>query len=185
MVRLDTNVEYLYDGAGRLVKEVGSSVEDPSRKYDLVVYSYDSDGRLKEETDLAGNKPFIKTSFSYDLIGRTVTTLTTTFFEDLVMGPEKAILVYNDRGQWIKRTNFRSDDSLDGIVEFSYDAKGNLAKETRYGDNAKYSYASIFTHKYDSRGNWYERHEMNFESEAKKYPDWMVMYRVISYSERK
>jgi hypothetical protein len=181
IVRLDTKVKYIYDREGKLIKEVGSGLEDPNREHDMVSYVYDRNGRLSEETVLHGDKPFIKTLFTYEPEKRTVTALTTTYIEGRIVGPDKAVLVYNDKGQWIKRTIFRSNGSLNAISEFSYDERGNLAKETRYGDNGKYSYASIFTHKYDTRGNWFERHEMNFESEAKKTPDWMVVYRVIAY----
>ena len=181
IVRLDTKVKYIYDREGKLIKEVGFSLEDPNRQYDMVRYVYDSNGRLSEETILSGEKPFLRTFFTYEPEKRTVTALTTTYVEGRVVGPEKAVLVYNNKGQWIKRSIFRSDGSLNAIAEFSYDERGSFAKETRYGDNGKYSYASIFTHKYDTRGNWFERHEMNFESEAKKTPDWMVVYRVITY----
>lgn len=181
IVRLDTKVKYLYDREGKLIREVGSGLDHPNREYDMVVYVYDRNGRLSEETVRHGDKPFIKTLFTYDTEKRTVTALTTTYVEGRVVGPEKAVLVYNDKGRWIKRSIFRSDGSLNAIAEFSYDERGSLSKETRYGDNGKYSYASIFTHKYDTRGNWFERHEMNFESEAKKTPDWMVVYRVITY----
>ncbi len=185
IVRLDSRYTYVYDAKGKLVKEAEFSLENPNEVWDAISYVYDNDGQLIEETVLSGKKPFLRTVYTYEPGKRTVTALTTTFVENRVVGPDKAVLVYNDKGQWIRRTIFRSDDSLNGIAEFDYDEKGNLAKETRYGTNGKYSYANVFTHKYDSRGNWYERHEMMFENEAKKEADWLVIYRVISYYEKK
>jgi hypothetical protein len=184
IVRLDSRYLYIYDAQGRLIKQVRFGLENPERRNDAIIYKYDSNGLLIEETVLNGEKPFLKTSFSYEPVKRTVTALTTTYVEDRVIGPDKAVLVYNEKGQWIKRTIFKPNGSLDAIAEFQYDEKGNLAREDRYGDNGQFSYADIFTHKYDSRGNWYERHEMNYESETKKTPDWMVVYRVISYYDK-
>jgi hypothetical protein len=184
IVRLDSRYLHIYDPQGRLIKEVGCALEHPERTYDTVTYKYDANSRLIEETVLSGGKPFLKTSFSYEPAKRTVTALTTTYVEDRVVGPDKAVLVYNENGQWIKRTIYRSNGPLNAIAEFLYDERGNLARENRYGDNGKFSYADVFTHKYDSRGNWYERHQINYESETKQTPDWLVVYRVISYYEK-
>jgi hypothetical protein len=184
IVRLDSRLLYTFDAQGRLIKQVSCAIDNPEERYDAVTYKYDSNSLLIEETVMSGEKPFLKTVFSYEPSKRTVTALTTTYVEGRVIGPEKAVLVYNEKGQWIKRSIFKSDGSLDAISEFQYDERGSLARENRYGDNGQFSYADVFTHKYDSRGNWYERHEMNYESEAKKTPDWMVVYRVISYYDK-
>jgi hypothetical protein len=183
IVRLDSRYRYVYDPQGQLIKQIGYSLENPERTYDTVTYKYEN-GRLVEEIVLSGSKPFLKMSYSYEPEKRTVIALVTTYVEDRVVGPEKAVLVYDEKGQWVKRTMFRKDGSLNAIAEFQYDDKGNLAKESRYGDNGQFSFAYVFTYKYDSRNNWYERHQMNYESETKKDPDWLVVYRVISYYEK-
>jgi hypothetical protein len=84
---------------------------------------------------------------------------------------------------------FRADGSPDGIAEFSYDERENLAKETRYDDDGKYSFAHMFTYKYDSKGNWYERldtyTQIDKDSGKPTSEPWMMMYRVITYFEEK
>jgi len=183
IVRLDSRYLYVYDAQRRLTKQVGSALENPERTYDATTYKYDSNGLLIEETVLRGGRPFLKTAFSYEPGKRTVVARTTTYVDDRVLGPDKTVLVYNEKGHWIKRTIYRSDGSVNASAEFLYDERGNLARENRYGDDGQFHYADVYTYKYDSRGNWYERHEMNYESETKKTPDWMVVYRVISYYE--
>jgi hypothetical protein len=184
IVRLDSRYIYVYDAQGRLTKQIRSGLENPEQTYDAITYKYDANGLLIEETVLNGNKPFLKTSFSYEPVKRSVVALTTTYVDDRVVGPDKAVLTYNEKGQWIKRTIYRSNGSVNASAEFLYDERGNLARENRFGDDGQFHYADVYTYKYDSRGNWYERHQMNYESETKKTPDWLVVYRVISYYEK-
>jgi hypothetical protein len=190
IVRLDSKIIFVYDSKGRLIKEMNYSLDKPSQGWDVITYSYDSNGRLIEETLLNGSvTPSIKTTFTYEPSQRTVIAMTTSYVEGRVIGPEKAVLIYNDKGQWVKRTILGANGSPNGISEFTYNEKGNLAKETRYEGDGKYSLAHVFTYKYDSNGNWYERHEMSTyidkEGKVVEEPDWMVLYRVITYHENK
>jgi len=190
IVRLDSKIIYVYDSKGRLSKEVRYSLENPNQGSDVVTYVYDVEGRLKEQTTLNGDgSPFLKAVFSYEPGRRTVTATTASYVEGRVIPPFKAVLVYNDKGQWIKKSMFRADGSPDGVAEFAYNEKGYLAKEARYDDDGKHISTHIFTYKYDSLGNWYERHDMQTyvdkEGKLVENPDWLVMYRVITYQENK
>ena len=190
MVRLDSKIIYIYDSKGRLLKQVSYSLEKPGFGRDSVTFVYDDNGRLKEQTTLNGDgTPFLKAVFSYEPEKRTVTAMTTSYVEGRVIPPFKAVLIYNEKGQWVKKSMFRSDGSPDGIAEFSYDERGNLAKETRYDDDGKYIYAHMFTYKYDSKGNWYERldtyTQIDKNSGKPTSEPWMMMYRVITYFEEK
>jgi len=186
IVRLDSKTLYKYDSKGRLLEEVRFSLEKPGDSYDAVRYQYSDDGRLVEELILNGDgTPFLKVTFSYDVAKNMVTALTTSYVDGRVIPPFKAVLVYNERGQWVKKSMFRANGSPDGIAEFSYNEKGNLSKETRYGDDGSYSFAHIFTYKYDTKGNWYERldtyTQIDRDNGKPTTEPWMMMYRVITY----
>ncbi len=190
IVRLDSKTVYIYDTKGKLLKELSYSLAKPGRGRDSVVFVYDYNGRLKEETMLNGDgTPSLKSAYSYDPGKRTVVAMTTSYAEGRVLPPFKAVLVYNENGQWIKKSMFEADGTPDGVAEFSYDERGNLAKEARYDDDGKYSYADVFTYKYDSRGNWYERQEtstwIDKDSGKPTSKPWMTMYRVVTYFDEK
>ena len=189
IVRLDSKIIYVYDRQGKLLKQVRYSLERPGAGRDAVTFVYDENGRLREQTVLSDGKPFLKTVFDYEPEKRTVTGSTTTYFEGRVIPPFRAVLLYNEKGQWIKKSMFRADGAPDGIAEFSYDERGNLARETRYDDDGKYLYAHIFSYKYDSRGNWFERLDTYTQIDNKtgkpKLEPWLMMYRVITYFEEK
>lgn len=190
IVRLDSKVIYVYDSKGRLLKHVSYSLAKPGRGRDSITFAYDDGGRLKEQTSLNGDgTPFLKTVYSYEPEKSTVVAMTTSYVEGRVIPPFKAVLVYNDKGQWIKKSMFRADGSPNGIAEFSYDEKGNLAKEARYSDDGEYSFSHMFTYKYDSKGNWFERLDTytqpdNASGKPTAEP-WMMMYRVITYFDEK
>jgi len=190
IVRLDSKTVYTYDGKGRLIKEVRYSLEKPGESWDVVKYQYSDDGRLVEELIFHGsNTPFLKAVFSYDPTKKTVTALTTSYVDGGVIPPIKAVLLYNERGQWVKKSMFRANGSPDGIAEFSYNERGHLSKETRYDDDGSYIYAHMFTYKYDSKGNWFERLDTQPQIDDKSgkptTTPWMMMYRVITYSDEK
>jgi hypothetical protein len=157
IVRLDSKTLYIYDSDGEILKEVSCSLENPGHCRDSVTFVYDQNGRLREQTILNDGAPFLKIVFSYEPEKRTVTALTTTYVEGRVIPPFRAVLIYNEQGQWIRKSMFRADGSPDGIAEFAYDDRENLAKETRYDDDGKYSFAHLFSYKYDKKGNWFER----------------------------
>jgi len=189
-VRLDSKIIYTYDSKGRLIKEVSYSLEKPNQSRDSVAYVYDVNGRLIEQTTLNGEgTPFLKAVFAYEPEKRTVIAMTTSYVEGRAIPPFKALLIYNEKGQWVKKSMFRGDGSPDGIAEFAYNEKGYLAKEAKYDDDGKHISTHVFTYKFDSRGNWYERHDMQThidkEGKSVENPDWLVMYRVITYQENK
>jgi len=190
IVRLDSKIIYLYDSKARLVKHISYSVEQPGEGRDSLTFVYDESGRLKEETTLYGDgTPFLKSVFSYEPEKRTVIAMTTCYVEGRVIPPFKAVLIYDDKGQWIKKSMFRADGSPDGIAEFSYDKRGYLIKETRYDDDGKYSFAHMFTYKYDANGNWFERldtyTQIDKDTGKPTSEPWMMMYRVITYFNEK
>lgn len=190
ILRVDSKVTYRYDSEARLLKHVSYSLEKPGEGKDFVTFVYDDSGQLKEQTTLDGDgTPFLKSVFTYEPEKHTVIAMTTSYVEGQVIPPFKAVLIYNDKGHWIKKSMFKADGSPDGIAEFSYDERGNLAKEKRYDDDGKYNYAYIFTYKYDVNGNWFERLETytqitNDSSKPTSDPR-MMMYRVITYFDEK
>lgn len=189
IVRLDSKTVYIYDAKGRLIREVRYSLEKPGESSDVVKYQYSDEGRLIEELVLHGDKPFLRTAFSYDPAKKTITALTTSYVDGRVLPPFKAVLVYNDKQQWVMKSMFRASGSPDGIAEFSYNDKGYLSKETRYDDNGSYLFAHMFSYKYDSKGNWFERLDTYTQIDDKSgqpaTQPWMMMYRVITYFDEK
>ena len=190
IVRLDSKIIYAYDSKGRLIKEISYSLDKPNQGNDSVLYVYDGNGRLIEETTLnAHGTPSRKAVFTYEPQKRTVVAMTTSYVEGRVIRPFRAVLIYNEKGQWIKKSMFRADASPDGIAQFAYNEKGYLAKEARYDDDGKHISTHVFTYTYDSHGNWYERHEMQTytdkDGKSVENPDWLVMYRVITYQENR
>ena len=190
IVRLDSKTVFTYDAKGKPIKEVSYSLGKPGQSWDAVKYLYSDDGRLTEEAVLNGDgTPFLRANFSYDLGKRTVTSMTTSYVEGRVIPPFQAVLIYDEKGRWIKKSMFRADGSPDGIAEFSYDERGNLAKEIRYDDDGKYSFAHMFSYKYDSKGNWFERldtyAQIDKDTGKPTSEPWMMMYRVITYFEEK
>lgn len=177
-----------YDSKGRLVKEdlyftEGAKVSFP------IKYLYNNGGRLSEEHKLKDDgTPERVSRFTYEPDKRTI-IITTTFYRDgRADKPDKTVLTYNAKGQWVRQAFYLSDGSSLGAREFSYNENGDIAKTSEYNKDGKYVYADVFTYKYDSHGNWYEKRDMLtnvIEGKVVERPDWEVTYRVLTYFDDK
>lgn len=173
-----------YDTKGRLVKEdmyftEGAKVSFP------IKYLYNNGGRLSEEHKLKDDgTPERISTFKYEPDKRAIIITTTFYRGGRADKPDKTVLTYNAKGQWVRQAFYLSDGSSLGAREFSYNEKGDIDKTSEYDKDGKYLYADVFTYKYDSHGNWYEKHDMLTnvpEGKLVERPDWEVTYRVISY----
>jgi hypothetical protein len=89
----------------------------------------------------------------------------------------------------VKQAFFFSDNTSHGFREFSYNEQGDITKNIHYDKEGKYLYADVFTYKYDSHGNWYEKHDLetNVTPEGKlmERPDWEITFCVLTYFDDK
>lgn len=96
---------YAYDAAGRVTtRTMEASYEDGSNRRNVVSYSYDGAGRLLAE------------DYAEEDLGGVALRL-----EHAYEGGRKARTYHLQRGSW-----------LEGIVFYSYDARGDLVKEASY-----------------------------------------------------
>jgi antitoxin component YwqK of YwqJK toxin-antitoxin module len=184
-----TTYTYMYDTNGRLVKESHSYMGNPNAVF-ITTYLYDDSGHLSEAGEFYSDRTLArKCTFTYEQETRTITIMTTFYENGRADKPHKTVLTYNDKGQWVKQAFYYWDGSSGDVREFSYNEKGDIAKTSDYDKDGKYLYADVFTYKYDSHGNWYEKHDMetNITHEGKlvEKPDWEVTFRVITYFDKK
>jgi len=185
---VDTGTAYLYtyDPKGKLLKE-SMYYTGNQNMVSFTQYIYDAKGRLSEEAEyLSNGTPLMKTTFTYEPGSETVTAITNSYTDGRANKPFKAVLTYSSKGQWVRRATYAGIDGLpSGIKEFSYNENGDIAKVSSYEATGKYLYADVFTYKYDSHGNWYERHDMETnvgeDGKVTEKPDWEITYRVITY----
>lgn len=180
MVRLGSKSVYIYDSGGRLEGVVEYTVEGLlSRDYK---FRYDGSGRLVESRAFEGGKMSRQTLYIHSPEKREVEIKNTFYHEGRAVPAEKTVLKYNEKGQWVKRTTFKEDGSVDAIISYEYDAEGNPAKETHC---CTYNYTHRYEYKYDRRGNWIERQDIYSQPGERgsedTTPAWMSTYRVITY----
>jgi hypothetical protein len=180
MVRLGNKTFYQYGSGGRLEGGTDFSLEgNVGRRYTL---TYDSNGRLIESAAFDGGKVLRRTLYIHSPERREV-EIKNTFYQDGREVPsEKTVLTYNANNQWTRRTTYQKDGSVEATIDYEYNSRGNLIKETHC---CEYSYAHQYEYKYDRYGNWIERQNIHSYTKAggEKVvdPNWMYTYRVITY----
>ena len=81
---------------------------------------------------------------------------------------------FDEKGNWIKETNYDENDKMSSYRTFEYDENGRVTKETDYDTDGKVS--SYCTYEYDEKGNWIK--ETNYDENDK-----MSSYRTFEYDE--
>lgn len=178
MVSLARKDIYIYDSkSGNLSKIL--FYKATGEFLDQTTFSYDNKGRLFEEIGYSNdNKILSKKTFVYDSEKREVTATHITYYKEKASRPQKIVLAYNGKGQWIKKMTFDKYGNREDIILLEYDDKGNLIKE----DWGSFSYT--YEYKFDKRGNWIEKIEIYSQLDDSREPTYresMRVYRVITY----
>ena len=177
LVRLGGKTIYLYDSQGRLEKELSFTPEGEYTGYE--VYLYDSKNRLTGTTIYnAAGKETGKRTYTYFPEKREVLATWNFYYEGRIPPPMKNLLSYNEKGQWTKRTEFDPNGNPDAVITFDYDQNGNSNKASKC---CKYTYAHSYTYKFDNHGNWIEQQNIYSQPDQEPNPEWMRIYRVITY----
>jgi Protein of unknown function (DUF2963). len=91
---------------------------------DMRTYEYYSNDNLKKEIHYIDNSNDVDYSYEYE---------------------------YDNRGNQIKRTERKADESIDGIYEYEYDSKGNQIKRISLKPDGSINRTYIY--EYDTKGN--------------------------------
>jgi hypothetical protein len=180
LVPLDSSQSYVYGSDKKLIRVV--RYEPDGTMTGKVEYRYDPKGRLTEITNYSRNGAVSeKSTLSYEPAKRQTTVAWVTYFGK----PSTKYFVYtfDSKGQAIERTTLNDDHSLYHRITYSFDAKGTLSREEHYDEKNVYSWAQIYTYKFDAKGNWFERENMYTQPDREPTLD-MVTYRVITYYDR-
>jgi hypothetical protein len=182
LVRLGGKTVYIYDASGKLIKEKDFTPEGQYIGYE--VYIYDAQNRLIE-TQLYNSegKETGKRTYTYFPEKREVVATWNFYYNGRRdLPPMKNLLSYNEKGQWMKRTEFESNGNAKDFITFEYDKDGNFIKETNC---CKYNFLHGYTYKFDKHGNWIESEktytQLNKDTGEKETRNDMNYYRVITY----
>ena len=121
-----------YSEIGSIIKEVGYTGGEIQYSRE---YSYNSEGRLKEDRIEWQNVGFRKHDF-YREIGR--------------LG-DRQLFSYNEKGFLSEVAEFNEDDKLIGKRTIRYDNSGNIIEEIKYGHQCDVDSKSVIV--YDAIGN--------------------------------
>lgn len=156
---------YVYDEQNRKIQWTSMSYHPNERsKPHRYTYTYDKQGRLKEEKTFSdeGNG-FMPT----DSLGR----------------PHKRILVYRDISKWETESYFNTSDAFVKMTTLSYDSKGNEIEDIEYDQNENVKEKIRYEYKFDKFGNWIEEKTYRWNTEDGKsfYQLEEIDYRTIKY----
>jgi len=170
---------FSYDASGKLIKE--KYFEPEGNFWSYTSYIYDSKNRLIAEIEYdTKDKIRSKTSYAHFPEKRVVEITGQVVDEGSLNVGVKTLVSYNDKGQFIKRTELNS--KVNDSVSFEYDGKGNFVKEVHC---CNYNYSYDYSYKFDKQGNWIEREQtytqvnkITGEQETENQTNY---YRVITY----
>lgn len=185
MVRNDDKDIYIYAG-GKVAKVISFEMDGSAAGYET--FTYDSKNRLKERGYYRDGEKLAKDIYTYHTDKQEVEVDT----EQVVIAPDstnvlltgKVVLTYNEKSQWTKRTNLDKANLITSVETFDYDKRGNIIKITHYDEKGNYSYAHVYTYKFDKQGNWIERKRTYTQLDESGQPTTendMTIYRVITY----
>jgi hypothetical protein len=187
-IRLNLKITFTYDANGKLIKESRSFSN--GQQFGYSTYIYDSTNRLSEKIDYSANGEKVsKTTYTYFPQKKQVEVDWITLKSDgKPNSSTKVSLFYNEKNQWIKRTDL---DSLneDGstysgdFITFEYDEKGNVINNAHC---CKYRFSHRYNYEFDNQGNWIERQDtsIKFNKATGKEtvePNKTQTYRIITY----
>jgi YD repeat-containing protein len=180
MVRLGNKTTYQDSSTGRLENATDFSLEgNADRRYTL---TYDSEGRLTESAAYDGGKISRRTLYIHSPERREIEIKNIFYHDGREVPSEKTVLAYNANNQWVRRTTYKTDGSVNATIDYEYNSKGNLIKEVHC---CEYGYTHRYEYKYDRYGNWIERQDIYSQKhaggETEVNPNWMYTYRVITY----
>lgn len=182
IVALDHSSIYVYNQKGQLEKIAHYDPDGSDRG--RIEYRYDSEGRLIERKTYVGAKElFHKGIITYPAKLQSLEK-TDSYHEGRVVPGYQLLSTFNEKGELIERLTLKHDGSPDHKIIYSYDDKGNLTKEAHYNEKNVYSWAHLYSYKFDNRGNWVERKDMYTQPDREAKSDdraWMMTYRVITY----
>lgn len=142
---------------GRLAQSVGYDASGAEGFKQ--VNTYDANGRLREEALFVQGKAIGKTVYKYNPKGdRSEAAFYTAdgAKADATIGPcmgaHRLTYTYNRAGKPILVVAFETDGKRQRSWQYSYDPKGQLAKDVR--DSAWSLKTFVYSYEYDSHGNW-------------------------------
>jgi YD repeat-containing protein len=150
-------------------------------KYDNVeekyTFKYDEEGRLTEQAAFAteGSDTY-RTALSYDANGNLISQIT---YDRSGEVETTMLYAYGADGKKISQKLFHPRNKHVYTKQFTYDSKGDVAKEVTYAGDGRLQSRHTYRYTYDDRGNWTKR--VTYDTRAFK-PVWlMVTYRTIGY----
>lgn len=170
---------FSYDASGKLIKK--KYFEPAGNLFSYTSYIYDSKNRLIAEIEYdTKHKIRNKTSYAHFPEKRAVEITWQVDDQGSLNEGVKTLVFYNDKGQFIKRTELTS--KVRDSVSFEYDEKGNFIKEVYC---CEFNYSHRYSYEFDKQGNWVEREntsvQLDENGKEELTPGWMNEFRVITY----
>lgn len=147
----------------------------------VVKFSYNANGFLEEMRLFDPNGVLAdKITYLYEPTKKEVSVTVYGYYKTHVL-TDKQLLQYDDKGRWIKKTNFDKFGKAVSSVSFEHDEKGFLIKDSICCDDGSFN---KYQYKLDTRGNWVEKIQTNFKKNGEgKWSEAgsTVTYRVLTY----
>lgn len=156
---------YVYDEQNRKIQWTSMSYHPEERSEPhRYTYSYDEQGRLKEEKAFWDKGDGFKPT---DSLGRA----------------HKRVLVYRNSDKWETALYFNTSGLLIKMTTLSYDDRGNEIEDIEYDQNKNVKEKIRYEYKFDKTGNWVEQktYRWNSESGESFYQLEDVEYRTLKY----
>ena len=66
-------------------------------------------------------------------------------------------IIYNDKGNEIEMSFYKSDGSLNSKSTYEYDDKGNMIEQNKYNSDGSLDNKYTYEYEFDNKGNWINR----------------------------
>jgi YD repeat-containing protein len=182
---------YKYDNAGNLIEENGYNLS--GKLVNQSVYVYDEQNRKTQDTSVSyhpeeHSKPH-RWTYSYDEQGRlkeekTFSNEGNGFVPTDSLGrPHRKLLIYRNGNKSEVDMFFKVNGQFARMTLTTYDRRGNEIEDVKYDENGNVKEKARYEYKFDRLGNWLEQKTYEWETEDGKsfYRLSEISYQIINF----
>lgn len=182
---------YKYDDAGNLLEENGYNLD--GKLVNQHIYVYDEQNRKIQWTSVSyhpqeNSKPH-RWTYSYDEQGRLKEEKAFSdegngfMSTDSLGSPHRKLFVYKNQNKPEATLFFKANEEFARMSLMSYDRRGNEIEDIRYDANGNVTEKTLYKYKFDKLGNWTEQKTYEWDTEGGKsfYRLDDIDYQIISF----